>query len=95
MGTVDAVAVIQNEQVEQRVCIKFSIKLEHSPMETIQIIQKATARATGDRQLPHDNKPAHASHLVQGVLEKHQITEVTQPPTSQIGCPVTFGFSPN
>ena len=29
------------EQVEQQVCIKFFIKLEHSSMETIQMIQKA------------------------------------------------------
>ena len=31
------------ELVEQRICIKFHIKLEHSSMETIQIIQKAAA----------------------------------------------------
>ena len=28
------------EQIEQEVCIKFYIKLEHSSAETIQIIQK-------------------------------------------------------
>ena len=31
------------EQVEQRSCIKFCIKLEHSSVETIQMTQKATA----------------------------------------------------
>ena len=31
------------EQVEQQICIRFCVKLEHSPMETIQIIQKAAA----------------------------------------------------
>ena len=31
------------ERVEQRICIKFCLKLEHSSMETIQMIQKATA----------------------------------------------------
>ena len=31
------------EQVEQRICIKFCVKLEHSSMETIRVIQKATA----------------------------------------------------
>ena len=31
------------ERVEQRICIDFCIKLEHSSMETIQMIQKATA----------------------------------------------------
>ena len=30
-----------NEQVEQRICIKFCVKLEHSSEETIQMIQKA------------------------------------------------------
>ena len=29
------------EQVEQQICIKFCIKLEHSSTETIQMIQKA------------------------------------------------------
>ena len=31
----------RQEQVEQRICIKFCIKLEHSSMETIRMIQKA------------------------------------------------------
>ena len=31
------------EQVGQRICIKFLIKLEHSSKETIQMIEKATA----------------------------------------------------
>ena len=33
---------IQNEQVEQRICIEFCIKLEHCSVEAIQMIQKAT-----------------------------------------------------
>ena len=39
------VAVIfkMTERVEQQICIKFCIKLEHSSAETIQMIQKATA----------------------------------------------------
>ena len=32
------------EQVEQQICIKFCIKLEHSSMETIRMIQKAAAK---------------------------------------------------
>ena len=32
---------IQNEWVEQRIRIKFCVKLEHSPVETIRMIQKA------------------------------------------------------
>ena len=31
------------EQVEQQICIKFCIKLEHSFAETIRMIQKAAA----------------------------------------------------
>ena len=33
----------RTEQVEQWICIKFCIKLEHSSMETIQMIEKAEA----------------------------------------------------
>ena len=36
-----AVLFKMTEQVEQGICIKFCIKLEHSSMETIQMIQKA------------------------------------------------------
>ena len=36
-----AVAFKTTEQVEQQNCIKFCVKLEHSCMETIQMIQKA------------------------------------------------------
>ena len=38
-----AVAFKMTERVEQRVCIKFCVKLEHSSVETIQVIQKAAA----------------------------------------------------
>ena len=37
-----AVAFKMMEQVEQQICIEFCIKLEHSCMETIRMIQKAT-----------------------------------------------------
>ena len=37
---------------------------------------------TGDWQLHHNNMPAHASHLMQSVLAKHQITQDTQSPYS-------------
>ena len=50
--------------------------------------------ATGDRQLHHDNVPTQASFLMQKLLSKHQITQVTQPPTAQILCPVTLAFPP-
>ena len=36
-----AITLKMTERVEQQICIKFCSKLKHSPMETIQIIQKA------------------------------------------------------
>ena len=38
-----AVAFKMTEQVHQQICIKFYIKLEHSSMETMGMIQKAVA----------------------------------------------------
>ena len=51
------------EQVEKCICMKSCIKLEHSSVETIRMIQKASA----------------SSHLMQSFLAKHQSTQVTQP----------------
>ena len=73
-----AVTLKMTEQVEQWICIRFCVKLEHSSVETIWIIQKAM----GDWQLHHNNMATHASHLMQGFLAKHQITQVTPPPYS-------------
>ena len=39
--------------------------------------------ATGDWQLHQDNEPTQGSHLVQSFLVKHQITQVTQPLSSE------------
>ena len=39
--------------------------------------------------------PAQALCLVQRCFAKQQITQVTQPPTAQIWCPVTSGCSQN
>ena len=36
-----AMAFKMTERVEQRICIKFCVRLEHSSTETIQMIQKA------------------------------------------------------
>ena len=41
-----AVAFKVTEWVKQQICIKFCIKLEHSSVETIQMIQKARAMGT-------------------------------------------------
>ena len=76
-----AVTFKMTERVEQRVCIKFGVKIEQSSTETIWMIEKAAAMATGDWQL-HHNTPAHASRLMQNFMVKHQVTQVT-PPTLQ------------
>ena len=53
-----AVTFEMTEQVEQQICIQFCVKLEHSYMETIWVIQKAAAvgnwrLAASSRQHPH------------------------------------------
>ena len=65
-----AVAFKMTEWVEQWICIRFYTKLERSSTQTIQMTQKATAVATGEWQLHHDNASAHASHLVQSFFCK-------------------------
>ena len=90
-----AITLKMTEQVEQWVCIKFCIKLEHSSIETIQMIQQATAMvncwsAASSWQCTH----SCASHLMQSVLARHQITQVTQPPYSPDLAPCDFWLFP-
>ena len=89
-----AVTFKMTEQVQQQICIKFCVKLEHSSTEIIWMIQKAELWATGDWQLHHHNVPTHASHFVQSFLEKHQITQVTQPPYKPELAPCDFWLFP-
>ena len=56
------------------------------------MIQRPQLWASGDGQLHHDDMATHASRLVQSFLVKHQISQVTQPPTAQIWCLVTLAF---
>ena len=70
--------LIQNDWVELRICIKFCVKLEHSSVETIQMIQKAAA--IGNWWLAASSWQ-HACSCITSyaeVLAKHQITQVTQ-----------------
>ena len=83
------------ELVEQWICIKSCIKLEHSSTETIQMIQKATAMgnwwwAASSRQCARSCIMPHAG--VFGETSRHPGDSA---PTAQIWCPVTSGFSPN
>ena len=74
-----AVTFEMTEQVEQQICIQFCVKLEHSYMETIWVIQKAAAVGNWRLAASSDNAPAHASPLLQRFWQKYQITQVTQP----------------
>ena len=70
---------IPNDWVEQGICIKFCIKLEHFSTETIQMIQKAAAMgnwwwAASSWQCTRSRVTSCAEFLAQ-----HQITQVTQP----------------
>ena len=73
------VAFKTTEQVEQQICLKLCVKLEHSSMETIQMIQKPASM--GNWWLAASSRPctAHASCLMHSFLVKYQITQVTQP----------------
>ena len=89
-----AIAFKVAEQVEQQDCIQFCVKLEHSSMECIWVIQRPQLWVTGDWQFHHDNAPARASRLVQSFLAKHQIAQVTQPPYSPDLSPCDFWILP-
>ena len=62
-----AVTLKMTEQVEQQICIKFCVKLEHSSVATklFRWFRRPQLWATGDWQLHHDMVPIHASYLVQ------------------------------
>ena len=90
-----AVTFKMTELVEQPICIKFCIKLEHSSTGTIQMIQKPQQLATGDWQVHQDNVPTQASRFVQSFLQNIKSPSDSIPPTAQIWLSVTSGLSQN
>ena len=88
-----AVTFKMTEWIEQQFCIKFCIKLEHSSEKLLRWCRRLQLWAAGDWQL-HHNTPDHASHLVQGFLVKHQITQMTQPLYSPDLVPCDFWLFP-
>ena len=62
------------EQVEQQICIKFCIKLEHSSTETIWLIQKAFR----DDAMSESQIKANASEMVENLLKLVHILEGLQ-----------------
>ena len=89
-----AIAFKMTEQVEQKICIQFCVKLEHSSWKLFRWFRRLQLWAAGDWQLHHDNAPAHASCLVQSFSVKHQITQVTQPCYSPDLVPCDFWLFP-
>ena len=83
------------EGVEQRICIKICIKLEHSSTETIPMIQKAAAMGNWCNygQLWWSFSTMTCP-LMQSVLAKHQITQVTQLPYSPDTAPCNLWIFP-
>ena len=88
-----AVTFKMTEQVEQQICTKFYINLEHSSTEIFGWFRRPQLWAAGDWQLHHDNMSTYTSRLVQRCFAKQQITQVTQPPYSPDWHPATSGFS--
>ena len=67
-----AVPFKMTERIEQRICIKFWVKLEHSCAETIQMIQKTAAMGNWWLAVPSPQRPpTHASYLVQSKTWNH------------------------
>ena len=67
-----------NEGIQQRICIKFCIRLEPSSVKTIGMVQKATAM--GNWWLAALSRQCARSCITSPAefFEKHQITQVTQ-----------------
>ena len=89
-----AVTLKMLEGVEQLVCIKFCVKLEHSSTEITQMIQKATAK--GNWWLAASSQRARSWVTSCAVFWLNiKSPRWLRPPTAQIWCPVTSGFSQN
>ena len=75
-----AITFKMTERVEQWFCIKFCVKLEHSSVEIIGMIQKATAM--GNWWLAASSQQCACLCIMSSAVffMKHQITQVTQPP---------------
>ena len=67
----------------------FALSLNIPPQKLFRWFRRLQLWVTGDWKLPHDSAPAHA-YLMQSFLEKHQITQVTQPPYSPDLAPCDF-----
>ena len=89
-----AITFKMTEWVEQQICIRFCVKLQHSCAETIRWFRRPQLWATGDWQLYHSKVPTHASRVIQSFLSKHHMAQVTQPPYSPDLAPWNFWLFP-
>ena len=101
MGTLDTIAHVLCGHCIQNDWVSRAMNLHQSLCEVwtflctnYLMIQKPQLWATGDWQLHHDNVPTHASHLLQSVLAKHLITQMTQPRYSSDLVPCNFWLFP-
>ena len=90
-----AVTFKTTEWVEQWICIKFFVKLEHSSMRTIQIIEKDTVM--GNWWSAASSQQCTCSCTTSRAVFWTNIKSPRwlSPLTAQIWCPATSGFSPN
>ena len=90
-----AVTFKMTEQVEQQICIQFYVKLEHSSSETIWMTQKAAA--VGNWWLAASPRQRACSCITSCAVFWWNIKSPRwlSPPTAQIWCPATSGFSRN
>ena len=87
-----AITFKMTEWIEQQICIKFCIKLDHSTTQSIPMIQKAAGMGNWwSAALSPQNA---CSCLMQGFFVKHQITQVTQPRYSLDLVPRDFWLFP-
>ena len=88
-----ALAFKMTEQVEQQIGIKFCFMLEHSSIETIQMIQKG--RSYGQLVIGSFITTCPLMpYVLCSFSAKHQITQVTQHPSSLDLVSCDFCFSP-
>ena len=83
------------EWVEQWICIKFCVNLEHSSAKTVWMIQKAAAM--GKQWLEVSSQQCTHSYITSHAVFLWNIKSFRglSPTTDQIWCPVTFGFPQN
>ena len=70
----------------------FAISLSTPLWKLFRWFRRPQLWVTGDWQLHHNIIPTHAWRLMHSFLAKHEITQVTQPPTAQIWHPASSAF---